>query len=109
MPWWVWLLCGLWLLVALAIGIAYAIIHALRLAHSVGETGQKISGPLGEMGKAQAEHTDPSDPAFVQPLKMVVDRYVDAHAHKLQRKTTIEDHHAEAWDRWAKDDWSNKE
>ena len=108
MPWWVWVLCVMWLLAALTGGVAYAVVHALRLMRGMGETGRRISVPLGAMGDAHVERADPDDPSFVQPLASAVDRYVDAHAGKLRRKSGTENRHAAEWKRWANDNWADK-
>ena len=103
MPWWVWVLCVVFLLGVIVAGLAVVAVHGMRALRVIGETGQRVAEPLGRMGEAQAEPVPDQDPSFVQPLRASVERYEIAHAAKLRRRAAIEDRHADAWRRWGED------
>ncbi|NMM99721.1 hypothetical protein G1C96_0299 [Bifidobacterium sp. DSM 109958] len=103
MPWWVWLLCVVFMLAMIVAGLVIAARHGLRALHVIGDTGQRLAEPLGRMAEQRTEPTGPEDPSFAQPLRASVERYEIAHAAKLRRRAAVEDRHADAWRRWAED------
>lgn len=104
MPWWVWVLCVAFMLAVLVAGLIIVVRHGLRALRIIGETGQRVAEPLSLMGQQQADPEPAEDPLFVQPLRVSIERYENAHAAKLRRRAAIEDRHADAWRRWSQDD-----
>lgn len=102
MPWWIWLLLALFMLAMLIAGIAYAILRAIAALRTLGDVGEKVSGPLSALGELHADgNEDAQTPSFAEPLRGPLERYIAAHAALLSRKARKEDRHADVWRRWA--------
>ena len=99
MTWWMWLILVVLMLVLLALGVAYLVVHALRALHKVTGTVDVISARLDDLPD-QSEQAAVDPPIFTQPLRTAIERYADAHARILERRTARGLRHRRIWEQW---------
>ena len=100
MTWWMWLIAVVLTLGILALGVAFLVVHALRALHTVTGTVDAISTRLDDLPDND-EKVPAEPPIFTQPLHTAIDRYADAHAVILERKSATSIRHRKIWEQWS--------
>ena len=100
MTWWMWLILVLLMMAVLGLGVAYLVIHALRALHKVTGTVDAVSSRLDDLPD-QSEGSAADPPVFTQPLHTAIERYADAHARILERRTARGLRHRSTWEQWS--------
>ncbi|MGO1346491.1 MAG: hypothetical protein ACTMHZ_05275 [Bifidobacterium psychraerophilum] len=100
MPWWIWLVITIFMFVMLGVGAWYAFSHALGAMKKVSVLGSEIGEKLAAMNASPSEESLPEPPSFTQPLLSASDRYAEAHARVIERKTNKRIKHMSRWEQW---------
>lgn len=101
MPWWIWIVLVVFMLVMLIVGLAYVALRLWRGFQTVSGTGAALGERLAAFGQASApDARDDVPPSFTQPLSVASERYSDAHAGVVRRRSAKRIRHIETWSRW---------
>jgi hypothetical protein len=100
MPWWIWLVITIAMFVLLAVGAWYVIAHALRALRKLSDLGATVGEKVAAFNVEPHDAQQHEAPLFTQPLEVATERYAQAHARVVERKSNRRTAHMRRWERW---------